>query len=146
MTSEVSDDDVDFKPGVTATSTNDTSAIPTYTYPPTVATQTTTPPNADQIYLALRYSVALSALRMTDCTHASGTATVTLFDNHVIGCHVYNPAAVCMSPAVSFLDQNRPAYGPSSTVVASTANPITGTVTLQQLSPTAMCSDARAVP
>jgi len=138
---DTKDDDGAGKPGFTANPATDS----TYTYPPTTITLFSVPPLADEVYLASRNEIAISAVRKTDCTHATGTAKVTLFDNHVIGCHIHDPAGPCSDAAVSFLDQNRTLYGPDPNNRASKSTPITGTATLVELPSTATCADVRAI-
>jgi hypothetical protein len=138
---EVTDDDGDGNPGITANPLNNSS----YTLPPTSVTAFTVPPLADQVYIVSRNQLSITGMRMTDCNHGSGTATITLFDNHVVGCHIASPAAACTSAQVSFLDQNRTIYGPNANDVASQSMPITGTATVQQLTAGATCADARAI-
>jgi hypothetical protein len=149
--SDITDDDGDGFPGITA---NPLSSS-TYTLPPTAVSAFATPPLADQVYMALRAQVALSATMMS-CTTGSGTATVTLFDTHVVGCHAAvtstnggvsyaGPPGPCISSQVAFLDQNRVVYGPTASSVASASTPITGTVTVQQVSAGATCADVRAI-
>jgi hypothetical protein len=140
-TGDTTDDDGDMNPGVTANPASDSN----YTYPPTTISLFSVPPLADQIYLTSRTELAINATRKADCTHATGTAKITLFDNHVIGCHIAKPAAACESGAVSFLDQNRTLYGPDANSRASASTPITGTATLQELPATATCADVRAI-
>ena len=148
--SEITDDDGDGFPGITANPLNNSM----FSYPPTSVTLFGIPPLADQVYIVTRNQIALSGMRMSSCTQGSGSATISLFDNHVVGCHAtaytpvggsQMPAAPCTSAQVSFLDQNRTIYGPNATSVASTSSPITGTVTIQQMAPGATCADVRAI-
>jgi len=137
---DTSDDDGDSKPGFTANPVSNSS----YTLPPTTVMLFSIPPLADEVYLASRNEIAVNTVRKTDCTHASGTAKITLFDNHVIGCHVAGKST-CDSGAVSFLDQNRTLYGPDENNRASASMPIMGTAVIQQLPASATCADVRAV-
>ena len=149
--SDITDDDGDGFPGITANPLNSSM----YTLPPTQVSLSAVPPLADQVYMALRTQMAFSAT-MTSCTTGSGTATITLFDNHVVGCHstattadggssYTGPPGPCSSPQVGFLDQNRTIYGPSTSSVASESAPISGTVSVQQLSANATCAEVRAI-
>jgi hypothetical protein len=144
---DVVDDDGDGFPGITSYPLNGMMNGIAYTYPPTGVTLFATPPLADQVYIVSRNEFALSGMRMTDCNHGSGTANITLFDNHVVGCHSTTGAtgtgapANCTSGQISFLDQNRTVYGPNATTVASPTNAITGTFTGVILGPNATCSD-----
>ena len=139
--SALTDDDGDGFPGITANPLSSSS----YSLPPTTPTQAATPPLADQVYFVLRNQVQLTGVQMSSCTQGSGTAQITLFDNHVVGCHIASPAGACTSAAVSFLDQNRAVYGPDATHVASVLTPITGTATIQQMASTATCADVRGI-
>jgi len=141
VAADTSDDDMDSHPGFTANPLSNSM----YTYPPTTITAFSVPPLADEVYLASRNEIAVSTTRKTDCTHASGTAKITRFDNHVVGCHIKSPAGACDSGAVSFLDQNRTLYGPDANTRASTSSPIMGTAVIQQLPASATCADVRAV-
>jgi hypothetical protein len=143
---DLTDDDGDGKPGITANpaSTNG------YVLPPTAALFAA---SADQVYIVSRNEVAITGMRMTDCAHLSGTAKLTLFDNHVVGCHTaaytdglqtMHPAADCSSDEVQFLDTNRTIYGSDQMGTAiSKTNPVMGTATSVLLSASAKCSDAR---
>jgi hypothetical protein len=141
MAADVSDDDGDGNPGITANPLSNA----TYTLPPTSVTLFAVPPLADQVYIVSRNEITLTGMRMNDCTHGTGTAKITLFDNHVVGCHIQNPAAGCTSAQVSFLDQNRTIYGPNASNVASPSMPIMGTATVTELAATATCADARMI-
>ncbi|HLK38956.1 MAG TPA: hypothetical protein VKU41_19480 [Polyangiaceae bacterium] len=151
--SDLQDDDGDMQPGITVTP-NSTSP---YFLPPTALSlggQALKQPAADKVYIALRQEIALSGMRTTDCQQGSGTATITLFDNHVVGCHATAsssaPAGNCTSAQASFLDANRTKYTVKGTEMASSpsaispSNPVMGTFTLKQISNTATCADARA--
>jgi hypothetical protein len=147
--SDITDDDDDGFPGITANPKSDPctggGAACTYTYPPTSTTAFTIPPLADQVYIVSRNELSLNGMRMNSCTQGAGTAKITLFDNHVVGCHATagssSSAGPCTSAEVSFLDDNRTIYTASNGNAASTSNPIMGTVTVAQLSSTATCSD-----
>lgn len=97
-------------------------------------------------------------MRMTSCTAGTGTAKITLFDNHVVGCHANatstdgdlsftGPAGACDSSQVNFVDGSRTIYGTSQSTSTpiSPSNPVTGTVTVQQLSAGATCAQVRAI-
>jgi hypothetical protein len=144
---DVSDDDGDSNPGITADPKSDPCSgggACTYTYPPTTVSLFSIPPLADKVFIASRNELQISGTRMNSCTQGTGTVKVTLFDNHVIGCHIHNPAAACTSAAVSFLDQNRTIYGPTASSVASSSNPITGTAKVAQMAQGATCAQVRA--
>jgi hypothetical protein len=145
--SDVTDDDGDGNPGITAIPKADPcdgTGPCKYTLPPTAIALATIPPEADQLYLVSRSNIAISAKRMNDCTHGSGTATVTAFDNHIVGCHIKGGGA-CTSDQVSFIDQNRTVYGPDANNVVSSSHPIMGTATLVQLPAGSTCADARKI-
>jgi len=118
------DADADMKPGFTATSRNDTP----YTYPPTA---TLGGAKADLIYIATRTVVALHG-HLTTCDDISGTANVTMFDNHVVGCHVFN-GGECDATQADFVDTSRTIYTPTG-----------ATFTAKKLADGATCAAVRA--
>jgi hypothetical protein len=96
-------------------------------------------------------------MHAVDCTHGTGTASITSFDNHVVGCTTVCPSGLlgcntgmteqpCTTDQVGFLDQNRTIYGydMNSGDTASAAHPISGTVSTVQLADNASCAMARA--
>ncbi len=124
------DDDGDGNPGISALGVKMLSGKNDYILPPTAAIGGTA---ADQIYTMSRTALSVTSTQL-DCATGSGTATVTLFDNHVVGCHLTTGSA-CNSTQTSFLDTNRVVYtlAPGATVktkVISKATP--------------SCADARA--
>jgi hypothetical protein len=135
------DDGVTSGGGITATPTMGNG----YLLPPTDGLALN---KADKVYIVLRQELSITGTRMTDCNNSSGTAKLTLFDNHVVGCHVSGGSA-CNSAQVGFLDQNRTKYTNMSG--ASSANPpaisatnaVMGTFTTKTLSTGAKCSDVR---
>ncbi len=148
MMSDLVDDDMDGKPGITSNPLSNA----TYSLPPTTISLFNIPPLADEVYIVSRNQIALTGMRMNSCTDGSGSATVSLFDNHVVGCHIASPAGACTSDQVSFLDDNRTIYGPqpvpnscANPCIASTATPITGTVKVKQLAANATCADVRTL-
>jgi len=150
MSGDLQDDDGDGNPGITAVpaSTNG------YALPPTT---TVFAPVANAVYIVSRNTIQLSGMHALDCTHGTGTASITSFDNHVvgcttvcpmnlIGCNTGNTPQKCTSMQVNFLDTNRTIYGydMNANDLASTSHPISGTVSTVQLAPGSKCSDARA--
>jgi hypothetical protein len=145
---DLSDDDGDGKPGITAYPSTDSG----YALPPTTSLFAEV---ADEVYIVSRNEIAISG-KSTDCVNGkgTGTATITLFDNHVVGCHATNPMGQnfgtpgpCTSSQVSFLDLNRTIYGYDMTMgdSISKAHPVTTTnVSVVRLPATAKCSDVRA--
>jgi hypothetical protein len=112
------DHDGDMNPGITATPRNGNG----YVFPPT-AIGLGNAPAADQVYIVSRNNIALSG-KWTSCSDVSGAAMVTLFDNHVVGCHIKG-GSTCTTNATNtqadFLDQNRTIYVPgTATFVAKT--------------------------
>jgi hypothetical protein len=118
------DADGDMKPGFTATSRNDTP----YTYPPTAALGGA---KADMLYLATRTVIVLHG-SLTTCEDLSGTANVTMFDNHVVGCHVQN-GGDCNPTQADFVDSSRTIYTPTG-----------ATFTAKKLADGATCAAVRA--
>jgi hypothetical protein len=128
------DSDGDGNPGITASPLSGNG----YVYPPTAIGLGGSAPSADQVYLATRTQVSLNG-NWTSCTDLSGTADVSEFNNHVVGCHIHGGSACTTGAAntqADFIDQNRTVYAPgSATFVAKT------------LSSTGTCADAlSAVP
>lgn len=106
------DSDGDSNPGVTAKPLNGNS----YVYPPTAVGLGGLAPAADEVYIVSRNRIGFSG-KWTSCTDLSGTATVTIFENHVVGCRVHDGSACTTSAANSqadFIDQNRTVYTPGS--------------------------------
>jgi hypothetical protein len=150
MTSDLQDDDGDGNPGITAVPSNTGG----YADPPTT---TTFAAAASLVYVVSRTTMQLSGMHTVDCTHGAGTASITLFDTHVVGCKAICPSGVlgcntgstpqaCTSAQVGFLDANRPVYGYDMTAgdTVSAAHPIAGSFSTVQLSGGAACSAARA--
>jgi hypothetical protein len=90
-------------------------------------------PRVDQVYLATRTGVELNGA-FTSCTEIEGDVTLTLFDQHVVGCRTVD-GDTCNANQTDFVDVNRTIY---------TAMP--GTFKASILSEGATCSDARAIP
>jgi hypothetical protein len=121
------DADGDGKPGFTAIPKSGMGFVP----PPTGLGLFGSAPSADQLYLASRTVVSLEGM-LTSCTDVSGTARVTAFDSHVVGCHVRG-GGDCTAAQVDFVDQGRTIYA------------VTGaTFTAKQVPDNATCADVRA--
>jgi hypothetical protein len=106
--SDLSDDDGDGKPGITAVATKGNG----YVLPPTSLGAFGSAPSADKLYIVSRNAFSLSGT-MTSCDTESGTAQVPLFENHVVGCHVSNGSDCTNGGAGSqadFVDQSRTVY------------------------------------
>jgi hypothetical protein len=86
---------------------------------------------ADQVYLVTRTAVALDGA-MTSCTEQAGTVEVPFFDNHVVGCHVYN-GDECDATQADFIDTNRTIF-----------EVVSATYTARFMDDTATCADVRA--
>jgi hypothetical protein len=141
MMADLQDDDGDGNPGITATP-NGTSP---YVLPPTALVGGN---SSDKVYIVLRQELQLSGTRSMDGKTTTGMATLTLFDNHVVGCHTTVPAN-CTSDEASFVDQNRTKYTTQANYMMNNPPPIsstdsvTGMFTSQQISNGASCSDVR---
>jgi hypothetical protein len=123
------DHDGDSNPGITASPLSGNG----YVYPPTAIGLGGSAPGADQVYIATRTQVALSG-KWTSCSDLSGTATVSIFDNHVVGCHIHGGSTCTTGSAntqADFLDQNRTIYKAGSATFVAKA-----------LSANATCADA----
>jgi hypothetical protein len=145
MASDLQDDDGDGNPGITATP-NGTSP---YVLPPTALVGGN---SSDKVYIVLRQELQLTGTRSADGKTTTGTAVLSLFDNHVVGCHTTVPAN-CTSDEASFVDMNRTKYTTQANYMQtnppaiSPSNQVMGTFTSQQISNGAACSDVRsAVP
>jgi hypothetical protein len=95
------DHDGDGHLGITSTPKNGGG----YTRPPTSLAMSA---RADLLYIASRATSGTSGKR-TSCDATSGTATVTKFDNHVIGCHVAG-GGECSASESKFVDDNRTVF------------------------------------
>jgi hypothetical protein len=84
--SDYSDDDNDGHPGITATPLG-TSALSTPYVLPVTALSSPPAIAAEQLFVVTRTELALYGKSLT-CTTGSGTATVKLLNNHVIGCEL----------------------------------------------------------
>jgi hypothetical protein len=157
---DVTDDDKDGHPGITATPKTGATTCPSYPtntpnnatspcsyyQPPTAVGLGGSAPAADKVYIVSRNRFALSGIR-TNCQQGKGKASITLFDNHVVGCHVVG-GGECTSAQVQFLDQNRPVYADSSNNAFSSTSPANnGTVDVYQFNQgtTPTCADVRTM-
>lgn len=117
--------DGDAKPGITAIPKDATG----YSLPPTSISQSS---RVDEVYLATRTVMTLNAT-VDGCPQTySGTASVTKFESHVIGCHVKG-GGECTTTEANFVDDNRTIYTVGS-----------ATFTTKVVSDTATCADVRA--
>ncbi|MEY4576904.1 MAG: hypothetical protein RL701_1607 [Pseudomonadota bacterium] len=64
---------------------------------------------ADISYLAARLGFS-STVTLTSCAAGSGSASVSTFDTHVVGCRVAGSANDCDTTQRDFIDAQRPAY------------------------------------
>jgi hypothetical protein len=85
-----------------------------YVLPPTAVGLAGSAPSADKVYLVSRQAMTLKGKRSA-CDAHSGTAEVTAFDNHVVGCHIEG-GAECNENQADFVDQNRMRYMVTSAV------------------------------
>jgi hypothetical protein len=99
------DADADGNPGVTGIPKSGTpySSIPVQIVPTAIY--------ASQLYFALRSVISLNGTLNT-CTNASGNATVSHLDNHIIGCRTMAAdggiGSLCTSTETTFADNNSP--------------------------------------
>jgi hypothetical protein len=145
MMSDLQDDDGDNNQGITATPNG---TMP-YVLPPTALLNGN---SADKVYIVLRQELQLTGMRSMDGKTTTGNAVLSLFDNHVVGCHTTVPAN-CSSDEASFVDTNRTKYTTQSQYMSANPTPISptnsvmGTFTSQLINNGASCSDVRtAVP
>jgi hypothetical protein len=70
-------------------------------------------PRADTYYSATRSAIAMCG-KTTSCTETSGTATVTLLNNRVVGCDLVDAGGPCTTDQYGFLDSNTTQYTPGA--------------------------------
>jgi hypothetical protein len=87
---------------------------------------------ADSAYIASRFGFALNGT-LTSCTQASGPATVSHADIHILGCKHSGSSTDCSASETSFLDTNHPQY----TLGAAS-------YTLTKIAAAGTCADVRA--
>ena len=87
---------------------------------------------ADKVYLAIRNMMTLTATAPECSESYSGTANVSKFENHVIGCHVKG-GNECDDTQKKFVDDNRTVYVLGKATFSSMRVPATAT-----------CADVRA--
>lgn len=123
------DHDGDGQPGILAKPRTDGQ----FTAPPTSLLEALNPngKRAIEVYVVTRTKVQLGGTRDT-CTSAAGSATVYLFDSHVVGCK-RNDGGICTQAESDFIDQNQPKFTVQS-----------ATYTMVQLAEGATCADVRA--
>jgi hypothetical protein len=120
------DHDNDTKPGILGVSKSDGDFV----RPPTsILGQAGA--IADQVYLVTRTALALDGV-MTSCTDQEGTVDVPFFDNHVVGCHVFN-GGECDATQADFIDTNRTIF-----------EVVDATYTAKFVDEDATCADVRA--
>lgn len=102
-----------------------------YVLPPTAVGLGGSADSADQVYLVSRQAMTLTGTR-SSCDEHSGTAMVTAFDNHVVGCHIEG-GDECSADQADFVDQNRMRYMVTS-----------GTYEAKVVPDDASCGDVRA--
>ena len=85
---------------------------------------------SDKAYLAARFAASYAGT-FSSCTNIAGTATVTHYDTHVIGCE-HSGGGACTPTESDFADSNKPAYVTGS-----------ATITLVKIAAAATCADVR---
>jgi hypothetical protein len=136
MVADLQDDDHDSSQGITATPQTGNG----YVSPPADIGNSA---QVDKVYIALRQELeVVSGMRSADGKSASGTVKLSLFDNHVVGCHI-SGGADCNSTQAGFVDTNRTKYTTASNSTISPSNSVMGTFSSQQLTNGAKCSDVR---
>jgi hypothetical protein len=123
--SDIVDDDGDGHPGITGLARNDGGL-----YLPRVAFSLASA-QVDQLYMVLRTEISLYGTT-SSCEESSGSATVGLLNNHIIGCRKVD-GTPCTGDYAEFIDY----YAPARWVMS-------GTYTAQQLTTDAdpTCDDA----
>jgi hypothetical protein len=120
------DHDNDTKPGILGVPKSDGG----FTRPPT-SLLGQAGAVADQVHLVTRTAIALDGA-MTSCTEQAGTVDVAFFDNHVVGCHVYN-GDECDATQADFIDTNRTIF-----------EVVDASYTAKLMDDAATCADVRA--
>jgi hypothetical protein len=118
------DSDGDGKPGITSVPKTASG----YAQPPTSLLRFK---SADKLYVASRTTSGTNGTRVA-CDLQKGPATVTSFDNHIIGCHVAG-GAECTTADYQFIDANRTVYAVTSAAFEA-----------KLVADTATCDDVRA--
>ena len=72
---------------------------------------------ADQVYLVTRTTFAHEG-EFTSCTDIEGTTMISAFDNHVVGCRVFE-GDECSESQADFIDSNRTVYEVTSATFQS---------------------------
>jgi hypothetical protein len=100
------DHDDSGEPGITSTPRGD----PPYSLPPVDLIGALLPDGerADRLHVATRSVIQLSGTRTT-CDQAAGSATISKFDTHVVGCHLAS-GGECSTAQANFVDENRMIY------------------------------------
>lgn len=132
---DLRDDDGDGEPGITAIpSSTDGNSLPATG----LSTSAPYAPQADKLYVVLRTELSFYGMA-TSCTEIRGNATATVFNDHVVGCHVQG-GGECTQTQSDFIDQMSTVYvGSGVTIPAGTPAPsfapagITGTFTAKVL-------------
>jgi hypothetical protein len=136
LAADTKDDDGDGKPGITI----DSNGTSPYSYVPTNLNYQND--YADQVYIVSRNKLALNGT-ISSCGNASGTATVTLFENHVVGCH--DAAAASDKNCADPNGQTSTVTGPGFVDVHRTMYvPGTATYVSKSVAATADCAAVRA--
>jgi len=117
------DADGDGSPGITAVPRDGNGFV----LPPTANLMN----RVDKLYLALRSTMWIMSTRSA-CDTASGTATFTHFDSHVLGCHV-SGGQNCGDTDTALVDLNRTTYQVTSATIQS-----------KIVADAATCADVRA--
>ena len=120
------DPDADGNPGITAIPASGDG----FTSPPVSIIG----PRVDQVNIVSRTATQLSGT-FSSCTELSGSATLELFDNHVVGCRTVEGDA-CSDTQTDFVDSNRTVYEVEEG----------GTFTARILDEAATCADVRNLP
>jgi hypothetical protein len=120
------DHDGDGNPGVTAIPRADDG----YAAPPTSLAQSQ---HVDKMYLAIRNAITMQLTAADDDPDTyTGTANVTKFDSHVVGCHIQG-GGNCSTSDRDFIDQNNVTFNVKS-----------ASVKLVRVAADATCADVRA--
>jgi hypothetical protein len=133
QTSDLSDDDHDGNPGITAFPVDKNSMgfyLPATSLGGASGNGSMPTQVADQIFIVKRTQFALHGTS-TSCSEITGTATVPEYVVHVVGCHDHGTAASasCTANEWQFIDENATIYAGSG----GSKSTITGTFDAKQV-------------
>jgi hypothetical protein len=70
-------------------------------------------PKTDQFWSVTRTQIAMYGLSKS-CTETTGSATISLINNRIVGCELVNDGGACTTDQYGFLDSNTTQYTPGA--------------------------------